>query len=139
MIQSLNFTVTPGYNFPPGTAYGPDDFRAAATPSVAATLDRTPVEIAGTEISWSSGKVFYKTLTANTTFTFAGATAGEHNVIEVVLASGAGGFTAAFPASVKWAGGSDPTMTATAARWDIFRFRLVDGNYLGEVVAQNLS
>ena len=139
MIQSLSFTVTPGYTFPPNTAYDPDDFRAAAIPSIAVALNRTPVEIAGTEISWAAGKTFFKTLTANTVFTFAGATAGEHNIIEVVLASGAGSFTATFPAAVKWAGGGEPTMTATAARWDWFRFRFVDGNYLGEVVGQNIS
>lgn len=136
MIHSISFTVTPGYSFPPGEAVSLDDFRAAAQPSIAATLTHTPAAIAGTEISWTAAKSFHKTLTANTTFTFAGQAEGQE--IEVILASGAGGFTVAWP-TMKWAGGTPPTMTATASRWDIYRFRYVNSLLFGEVVAQNLS
>lgn len=136
MIQSVSLVVTPGYTFPPNTAYTPDDLRAGATPTVSGTLSHTPAAISGTEISWTAAKVFHKTLTGNTTFTFAGTTEGYE--IEVVLYSGAGGFTVTWP-TVKWVAATAPTMTATAARWDIYRFRYYNSILFGEVVAQNMS
>jgi len=136
MLQSVTSLVTPGHDFPPDGTPDNADFRAAASPTVQNTLVYTPAEITGTEIDWTAAKTFYKTLTGSVVFTFTGQAAGH--VIDVVLDSGAGSFTVTWP-TVKWAGGSAPTMTATAARWDIFRFRYVDGNLLGEVVAQNMS
>ena len=48
-------------------------------------------------------------------------------------------YTATWPASVKWAGGTAPTLTATSAKTDVFVFLTVDGgtNYYGYIGGLN--
>lgn len=85
-------------------------------------------------ITWANGNVQRTTLTGNVTFTFASPTSGGIYILEVF--TGAGGFTAAWPGTVKWNGGSTPTITATAARMDLVRFVYdgVSSEYFGEIL-----
>lgn len=77
------------------------------------------------------------TLTANCTLAFPAAGAGKSFLLELAQ-DGTGSRTAAWPASVKWAGGTAPTLTATAGKGDLFSFYCLDGaNWLGAIVAQN--
>jgi len=54
---------------------------------------------------------------------------------------GAGSYTFAWPAAVKWAGGTTPTVTATLARTDIFVLQTIDGgtSWAGSTVGQNFT
>ena len=60
---------------------------------------------------------------------------------EIIQDAGASGYTVAFPASVDWAGGSAPTLTATASAVDIFTFVTRDGGttWYGGIFGQDFS
>lgn len=60
------------------------------------------------------------TLTGNVTYTFSNPVNGGRYVL--LIDTGAGSFTAAWPASVLWAGGSTPTITTTGSKVDICVF-----------------
>lgn len=72
---------------------------------------------------------FKTTLNANiTTFTVTGWTASKAQTVVIKLTQdGTGSRTVAFPAGWKWAGGSAPTMTATANKTDIVTLYSDDG------------
>lgn len=78
------------------------------------------------------------TLTGNCTFTFpAAASGGQFTLILAQDATGAR--TVTWPATVRWAGGTAPTITATASRTDVISF-VSDGTYwLGFVGGQNFT
>jgi hypothetical protein len=59
-------------------------------------------------------------MTGNCTFTFSNPVDGGRYV--VALFTGAGGFTAAWPANVIWPGNTPPVLTLTASVTDIFTF-----------------
>ena len=71
-------------------------------------------------VNWNLGNEHHVTMTGNCTFTFSNPVNGGRYVL--LLATGAGGFTATWPASVLWSGGSTPTVTATASKVDLFTF-----------------
>lgn len=102
------------------------------------TISQTPCSvqaISGTDIDWSlncSGGVYTKTLSANTTFTFSNRTAGQ--TIVVRLTNTASNYTVTWP-TVKWSGGSTPTMT-TGAKSDVYTF-VFDGTDVFGSVVQN--
>ena len=76
----------------------------------------------------TSGTVQTATLTGNCTFTMPTATAGKS--FTLLLKTGAGSFTSTFT-SVKWAGGTAPTITTTASRMDILVFFADGTNWYG--------
>ncbi len=82
-------------------------------------------------IDWNGGNEHRVVMTGNCTFTFSNPVDGGRYVL--ALYTGAGGFTATWPASVLWAGGSAPTLSTTAAHTDIFTFIYVaaTGKYHG--------
>jgi hypothetical protein len=90
--------------------------------------------LSGTSIDWSTGSVFSKTLGTNTTFTFTGQISGQ--VIVVRLTNTASNFTVTWP-TVKWSGGSAPTMT-TGAKSDIYTF-VYDGTDIFGSAVQNMN
>jgi len=75
-------------------------------------------------IDWSTAKVFYKTLGASSTFTFANLVDGK--TIKVFLTNTASNYTVTWPAGVKWVGGSAPVQT-TGAHTDQYEFTDVNG------------
>jgi hypothetical protein len=85
----------------------------ALTADVPSTYVRSPdamVTISGTSIDWTLGKRFSKSISGNTTFTFANAVA--HKIITVqITAAGANSVT--WPA-ITWMGGVSPAQTSTA-------------------------
>ena len=86
----------------------------------------------------TNGTVQTATLTASTpcTFTMPTATAGKSFILKLTQA--ATGMTTATFTSVKWSGGTAPTITATASAVDIISF-IADGtNWYGSAI-QNLS
>jgi hypothetical protein len=83
-------------------------------------------------LSLTSGTVQTATLTASTacTFTMPTATAGKSFVLLLKQAASTGNGTATFT-SVKWSGGTAPTITATAGRMDILSFFADGTNWYG--------
>jgi hypothetical protein len=78
-------------------------------------------------IDLSLGNVVSITLTGNvTTLTLQGATAGKACSFGLYVTYG-GSFSISWPASVKWAGGTQPTQTSTTSAVDIFVFETLDG------------
>jgi hypothetical protein len=75
-------------------------------------------------IDLESGNVFEITLTGNCTFTFSNPPAtGKAGAFTLILKQdGTGSRTATWPAAVKWAGGTAPTLTTTASKTDILTF-----------------
>lgn len=68
-------------------------------------------------IPYGSGNIADITLTASTTFTFGGHVVGTY--IIKLTQGGSGGYTVTWPASVKWSGGTAPTLTTTVGKTDI--------------------
>ena len=88
-------------------------------------------------LSLTNGTVQTVTLTGNCTFTMPTATAGKSFIL-IVVQDGTGGRTATFT-SVKWPGGTAPTITTTATTGrDILTF-VADGTNWYGTFAQNFS
>ena len=82
-------------------------------------------------LSLTTGTVLTATLTASTpcTFTMPTATAGKSFILKLIQASS--GMTTATFTSVKWPGGTAPTITATASAVDILSFVSDGTNWYG--------
>jgi len=82
-------------------------------------------------LSLTTGTVLTATLTASTpcTFTMPTATAGKSFILKLTQASS--GMTTATFTSVKWPGGTAPTITATASAVDILSFVSDGTNWYG--------
>lgn len=80
-------------------------------------------------INLASGNVFNLTATGNVTFTFSGATASKACSFALYLKQDAtGSRTVTWPSgSVKWAGGTAPTISTAANALDILVFESIDG------------
>lgn len=86
----------------------------------------------------TAASILNLTLTGNCVFTFpAPASGGQFTLL--MLQDATGSRTVTWPASVRWAGGTAPTITATAGRTDVISF-LSDGTYwLGFVGGLNFT
>lgn len=74
-----------------------------------------------TTIDWSDktkGKIRSLTLTGNTTIAFSNAVVGQAILIRLIQ-DGTGSRTVTWP-TIKWPGGSAPTLTTTASKIDAF-------------------
>lgn len=94
-------------------------------------------------VDLDTGNAFHLILTGNCTFTFSNpAPSGTACTFTLFLKQDAtGSRTATWPASVVWAGGTAPTLTTTAKRYDMLTFTTVDGGtrWLGFVGGQNYA
>lgn len=103
--------------------------------NIAAIVPSTSA-ISASDIDWSTlhttGGLYTKTLSANTTFTFSNKAAGD--TIVVRLTNTASNYTVTWP-TVKWSGGTTPTMT-TGAKSDVYTF-IYDGTDVFGSVVQN--
>jgi len=95
-----------------------------ANTSTAITLDLT------------NGTFQVLTLTGSPTITMPTAVAGKSFVI--LLKTGTGSFTVTW-STVKWPGGTAPTITSTASKQDIFSFFSDGTNWYGTTVGQNYT
>ena len=78
------------------------------------------------------------TLNANVTIALSNATVGQQFTIVLIQPASGGPYTATWFSTIKWAGGSPPTLTATASKADILTFKCFSsGNYYGMVAGQN--
>ena len=97
----------------------------SANSSTAITLDLT------------NGTVQIITLTGNATITMPTATSGKSFVM-MLKQDGTGSRTVTW-STVKWAGGTAPTITSTASRQDILSFFADGTNWYGAVISQNYT
>jgi len=89
-------------------------------------------------VDWNNGNVQSVTLGANVAFTFSnGQDGGKYTLI--IKQDATGSRTVTWPASVRWPGGTAPTLTTTASKTDYigFIYNGVDFQYDG--VAQSLN
>lgn len=78
------------------------------------------------------------TLGGNRTLALSNETVGQTFVIRLVQ-DGTGSRTVTWFTTIKWAGGSAPTLTTTADKTDVFGFICTSaGNYDGFIIGQNL-
>jgi len=88
-------------------------------------------------IDLTNGTVQIITLTGNATITMPTATSGK-SFIMFLKQDGTGSRTVTW-STVKWPGGTNPTITATASRQDIFSFFSDGTNWYGVTVGQNYT
>jgi hypothetical protein len=84
----------------------------------------------------ANGSIQNLTLTGTATITMPTAVAGKSFLM--YLRTGAGSYTVTWT-TVKWPGGTAPTLTATASRMDIFSFFSDGTNWYGITVGQNYT
>ncbi len=97
---------------------------------------------ASTTLNLANGNIFNVTLNvATTTFTFSGATNGKGCSFAVYLRQAAANRAVVWPASVRWSGGTAPTISTTANAVDIVVFESIDGGttWYGSLVGTNFS
>jgi hypothetical protein len=88
-------------------------------------------------LALTNGTVQIITLTGNATITMPTATSGKSFIM--FLKQDATGSRTVTWSTVKWAGGTAPTITSTASRQDILSFFADGTNWYGVVVAQNYT
>jgi len=73
-----------------------------------------------------------------TTLTLTSPSVGQQFTL-VVIQGGSGSYTVAWFSTIKWPGGTAPTLTTTVGKADVFSFKCVSsGQYYGFIVGQNL-
>jgi hypothetical protein len=101
------------------------------------TLPTTGTTTSATTINWNNGNTQEYVLGSSTTFTFSNPNAGATYILIIRQSSG-GSNTTTWPGTVSWAGGTPPTMTATANKFDVFTFVYDGSKYFGSYV-QNFT
>ena len=86
---------------------------------------QTSIAVSALEIDCSAGNYFTKAISANSTFTFANVPSSGEAYGFVLELDVSGDRTLTWPAAVKWAGGSAPTLTASKTH--LFSLVTVDG------------
>lgn len=118
------------------TADGVVEFKAGITED-AVTLTGT-----STTIDLATATNFTHTLTGATTYTFSNpATTGNATAFTLKVIQDSTARTITWPASVDWAGGAAPTLTATSGGVDVFVFYTIDGGttYYGFTAGQAMA
>jgi parallel beta-helix repeat protein len=94
------------------------------------SLVGTVVSVAASAIDWAAGSSFSKTLSANTTFTFANTTSGQS--ITVAVTNTASNYAVTWPGGIKWPGGLNPTQS-TGVQTDVYTFKNIGGVFYGSI------
>jgi hypothetical protein len=81
-------------------------------------------------VDWTAGNKQKSTLTDNCTFTFT-APGGPCDLTLRLIQDGTGSRNPVWPATVKWAGGAEPTWSTAASAVDIAAFYFDGTNYYG--------
>jgi len=89
-------------------------------------------------IDWNDGSKQDMTVTANCTVSFTAPASGAGNFVIKVVQDGTGGRTLAWPAAVKWPGGTEPTLSTDAGAVDVFTFFYDSASWFGAVL-QDMS
>ena len=96
------------------------------------------ISTATTTFDWAYSNIHSVTLTGVTALSFANPATGQAIIVRLGQ-DGTGGRTVTFPSTIKWAGGTNPTLTSTASKTDAFGFLCTaSGYYDGYIVGQNI-
>jgi hypothetical protein len=89
-------------------------------------------------VNWTNGNMQSVTLGGNRTFTFTGGQDGGSYVL-ILKQDGTGSRTVTWPGSVRWSGGTAPTLTTTASKTDYigFIYNGLSSTYDGVAMSQN--
>jgi hypothetical protein len=90
-----------------------------------------PVDVSGAQ----SGSVIYISASANITDLILPTVVGSR--LDVIVRHVVANTTVTFPSAIIWAGGGDPTQTATAGRTDWYALRYVGDFWIGAMMAIN--
>lgn len=115
---------------------------ALAVGGGAETLSALGNKTGATEIGLAAANVFTLTLTGAVALSFTGATAGKACAVSLYIKQdGTGSRLVTWPVSVKWAGGTAPTLSTAAGALDIVVVESLDGgaNWYGSLVGNNFS
>jgi hypothetical protein len=97
------------------------------SPAIIDSLSLDSNQVTTTDVDCSTGNVFWKVLSANTTFTFSNApSTGKGYEFKFILTQDSTLRTITWPASVDWDGGSAPSVPA-AGNVMIITFLTIDG------------
>jgi hypothetical protein len=96
------------------------------------------IAAASQSIDWNTSNNQQLQLANNTTLSFSNAGAGGWYFMSIKQ-TGAGNWTITWPASVKWASDTAPTLTATSGKTDYVSFYYNGTNYVGFLVGQNYN
>lgn len=78
-------------------------------------------------LDWNNGNAQYVTIAGNRTFTFANPISGGRYEI-IVIQDATGSRTLTWP-TIKWAGGSAPTLTTAGGKADVIALTYINGSY----------
>jgi len=123
----------------PGSAL---DVAGTLTVQGAITEDAETLTGTATTIDLATATNFVHDLTGNTTYTFSNpATTGNATAFTLKVIQDTTARTITWPASVDWAGGTAPTLTATSGGVDVFVFYTIDGGttYYGFTAGQAMA
>jgi hypothetical protein len=97
-------------------------------------LPTTGNTTSSTTINWNDGNTQEKVLNVSaTTFTFSNPNAGGTYIL-ILRQRSSGGGTVTWPGTVSWAGGTPPTMTTTANKYDVYTFVFDGSKYFGSYI-----
>ena len=127
-----------------GAVVGADQVMSAVThKDYAETCAENAASGTAATIDLNDGNVHHVQLTGNCTFTFSNPIAtGDSSSFTLILEQdGSGSRLATWPASVKWAAATAPTLTTTADKFDVLAFTTVDGGtrWFGFVAGQDFA
>jgi hypothetical protein len=131
-IDSVAKTVT--FNNPVvlGSTVNIGLLTSVPTAAISASLPTSNIDLA-------TGGLFYKTISANTTLTIANPlAAGKVSTFILELVNG-GAYTITWPTSVKWPGGTAPTLTTSGK--DVLEFYSYDAGttWINKIITKNVK